>query len=121
LDLRERILAALKEDSSSLRVADRFRVSASFVRKLRCQARDGGDIRPRHGGGKPRLLKRKHEEKVLELVRKHPDATLLDLSRFLQKSTGIAPSETTMWRTLRRLGITLKKRSSTPPNATGRM
>jgi transposase len=44
LDLRSRILRALEADPSSLRVAARFDVSASFVRKLRIQMRRTGDI-----------------------------------------------------------------------------
>jgi hypothetical protein len=45
-----------------------------------------------------------------ELVETHPDATLIDLSRLLKKAAHVSVSETTMWRCLQRMGITLKKK-----------
>jgi transposase len=120
LDLRKRIMRALDSDPSSLRVAARFDVSASFVRKLRIQARQTGDLSARRGSGKKRLVKGEQEETLRELVRKHPDATLIDLAKLLKKAARVVVSETTMWRSLQRLGITLKKRSSTRSNAIAR-
>jgi len=61
LDLRSRILRALEADPSSLRVAARFDVSASFVRKLRIQMRRTGDIRARRGMAKRRLVNERTE------------------------------------------------------------
>lgn len=113
LDLRERIVRALKTESSSLRVAARFAVSPSFVRKLRIQERVTGDIRARRGPGKSRLVKGKVQETLRELVQTHPDATLIELGRLLRKATRVSVSETTMWRSLQRMAITLKKRPST--------
>ncbi len=107
-------MRALESDSSSLRVASRFDVSASFVRKLRIQANRTGDIRSRRGPGKSRLVKGEVEEKLRELVQARPDATLVGLAKLLRKATRVKVSETTMWRSLSRMGITLKKRSSTP-------
>jgi transposase len=113
LDLRKRIVHALRSEPSSLRVAARFDVSPSFVRKLRIQERETGDIRARRGPGKARLVKGDTEQVLRELVRAHPDATLIELGRLLRKATRVTVSETTMWRSLRRIAITLKKRHST--------
>jgi putative transposase len=120
LDLRKRILEALSEDSSSPRVAERFKVSASFVRKLRCQVRATNNPAAGHAPGKVRLIQGRHEDVLRRLVRTHPDATLLDLAAALKKEVKVEVSETTMWRSLRRLGMTVKKRSSTPSRGTAR-
>lgn len=116
LDLRERILQALADDSSSLRVAERFSVSASFVRKLRLQVKRTGDPSPGKAPGKERLVQGSSEKRLRELIAKYPDATLVELAKLLERSARIAVSETTMWRSLRRLGLTRKKRVSAPAN-----
>lgn len=119
-DLRKRILLALAHDSSSLRVAERFKVSPSFVRKLRIQVRRTGSPAPIPRPGKERLVKGAVEERLRELLEEHRDATLIELAAMLKKRTRVSVSETTMWRTLRRMGITLKKRSSTRASSSGR-
>ena len=120
LDLRKRILDALSEDSSSLRVGKRFAVSASFVRKLRIQVRETGDPAPGKAPGKERLVKGATERRLRKLAAKRPDASLVELSELLAKQTDVAVSETTMWRSLRRLGLTRKKSPSRPRNASAR-
>jgi len=121
LDLRNRILAALAQDSSSLRVAERFNVSASFVRKLRLQVRRTGSATARPHPGRARLVKGAVEERLQKLLDEKPDATLLELAEALRKRTRVSVSETTMWRTLRRMGLTRKKRSSTRASSSDRM
>jgi transposase len=120
LDLRMRILKALEEDRSSLRVAKRFSVSASFVRKLRCQVRRTGVAAPGKAPGKERLVQGSAEERLRKLVAERPDATLVELSRLFERSARVSLSETTMWRSLRRLGLTRKKKPSTPVKERGR-
>lgn len=120
LDLRKRILEALSEDSSSLRVGRRFSVSASFVRKLRIQVRQTGDPAPGKAPGKERLVKGATERRLRKLAAKRPDASLVELSGLLAKATDVSVSETTMWRSLRRLGLTRKKSLSKPRSASGR-
>jgi len=110
-DLRERILKALEEDSSSLRVAERFGVSASFVRKLRIQVRAEGHADPQYRGGRQRVVKSQHEAEVVAILKATPGATLNELRRELKKRTKLAVSESTMSRTLRRLGITKKQKT----------
>jgi putative transposase len=120
LDLRKRILDALEEDSSSLRVGKRFSVSPSFVRKLRIQVRETGDPTAGKAPGKERLVKGATERRLRKLAAKRPDATLVELSELLARATDVAVSETTMWRSLRRLGLTRKKSPSKPRNGSAR-
>jgi transposase len=120
LDLRERIVVALQETSSSLLVAARFRVSASFVRKLRLLSERTGDIAPRKVPGRERAVKGRDELLLVGIVREQPDATLEELREALVERGGPPVSGTTMWRQLNRMGLTLKKKRSVPRNATGR-
>lgn len=110
-DVRERILKALEKDSSSLRVAEQFGVSSSFVRRLRIQVRKEGRIEARHGGGKPAALREKDEEAVREIVAARPDATLNEMREQVKKRTKRKLSTTTMWRTLVRLGYSRKRKT----------
>jgi transposase len=110
-DLREHVLEALEQDSSSLRVAGRFGVSGSFVRKLRLKMRRGQSIEPQHGGGREQIVVDEHADAVREIVREKPDATLNEMRRELKKRTGLRVSEPTMSRTLRRLGLTQKRKT----------
>lgn len=120
VDLRKRILEALKEDSSSLRIAKRFKVSSSVVRKLRLKVERTGKLEPRRIPGRERLVQGKLETKLLRVVERYPDATLVVLCELLEDQSGMRISETTMWRQLRRMGLTLKKRQSTPRRDTAR-
>ena len=118
LDLRERILAALEKEPSSLIVGKRFGVSPSSVRKLRLKVERTGEVKAGTAPGRERLVQGKVERHLRGLVRQHPDATLNVLRELLADEGGVAVSETTMWRQLRRMGLTLKKRPFVPSKGT---
>jgi len=120
MDLRRRILRALEDEPSSLIVAARFDVSASAVRKLRLKARRTGCIEPDPLPGRERLVTGEAEDRLREIVGEHPDATLKVLCELLGSEAQVAVSETTMWRQLERMTITLKKRRCAPRNKTAR-
>lgn len=120
LDLRLRILEELAREPSSLIVGAKFGVSASFVRKLRSAMLRTGSFAPGTAPGRERHVKGPTEERLAQLVREYPDATLNVLREILEDETGIAVSETTMWRQLERMGITRKKRQSARPSKTDR-
>ena len=105
-------MAALAEEPSSLKVGERFKVSASSVRKLRLKVERTGVVAAGKAPGKERLVQGRHEQKLRKLVERYPDATLAVLCELLLDATGVGVSETTMWRQLRRMGLTLKKRPS---------
>ena len=114
VDLRTRIASALEHEESSFRVADRFEVSASFVRKLRAQIRRTGNLEPsKVRPAKARRIDATREPLVIAVVSQMPDATLAELCREFAQRDGRPVSEPTMCRVLQRLGITRKKRSST--------
>jgi transposase len=109
LDLRERIAAALDDHEGSIReIARLFRVSTSFIVRLLQRRRDTGTLEPEpHGGGTLPALGPDDLERLAQLVREQPDATL----KQLKQRGGFTCSLKTLWFALDRLGLTFKKKS----------
>jgi len=108
-DLRQRILAAVDNHEGSRRqIAKRFMVDVSCITRLLQLRRQTGSIAPRpHGGGKPPVLDPPALERLRQLVEEDPDATL----RQLQERLGVGGSILIIWRGLKALGITRKKKT----------
>ena len=108
-DLRERVVAAVDHDEGSQReIARRFCVSLTFVFRLLQRRRDAGTLDPKpHGGCPPPALGPDELRRLAGLLREQPDATLEQL----RERGGFRCSLTTLWRALRRLGLTRKKKT----------
>lgn len=112
--LRERVLAA--DELSARQAAERFGVSVSYVIKARQRRDRHGEMAPRpQRSWTPRKLAA-HHAAIDAHVRTHPDATLAELCAWLLAEFGVSASIGTMWTTLRRLGLTLKKSASKRPS-----
>jgi transposase len=109
MDLRQRSAAAIDHGEGSFReIARRFRVSLSFIARLLRRRRQAGTLEPKpHGGGHPPALDHEGEERLRELVRQHPDATLNELRQQL----GVACSRSALARALERRELTRKKKT----------
>jgi transposase len=107
-DLRQRVLDAIARKEGSLRqIARRFAVSLSFVvRLLQLHRRTGSSDPKPPGGGHPAALGPDDLERLQELVRQQPDATLEELRQRL----GASCSLTTIWRALEKLRLPRKKK-----------
>lgn len=119
-DLRERVLAACAEGGGSVgAVATQFRVSVSFVHKLRRRQRTTGTgAALPHRGGPPPLLDAAARADLAGCVARQPDATLDELRGQLAACGAPAVGRTTVWQALQALDLRRKKRASTPPSAT---
>jgi transposase len=108
-DLRRRILDAVDNGEGSQReLAGRFAVDPSTITRLLQLRRRTGSAAPRpHGGGRPPALDAEKLDRLRELVREDPDATLARLRQRL----GISGSIMIVWRGLKALGITRKKKT----------
>jgi transposase len=109
LDLRERVAAAVDHKEGSLReIARRFRVSLSFVVRLLQRRRRASTLAPKpHGGGPKPALNPRDQERLRRLVQENNDATL----KQLKQRGGFECTLATIWNTLRRLGLTYKKKT----------
>src|SRR5262245_3903908 len=105
--LRERILDAVTNgDGSPAQIAGRFRVAVNTVYNLLRLREETGALRPRPnpGGHKPAIGPERYDE-VRQLLAAQPDLTLEQLRDRL----GVDCSQTAVCRTLKKLGLTVKK------------
>ena len=114
-DLRDRILCARDSGMPTKRVADLFRVSPSWVRRVMQRRREHGEQSPRPRGGATVIKIDLHQ--LRQLVQEQPDAT----ARQLHERLGIACSVSAVDMALRRMGLSFKKRRSLPPSRIGPM
>src|SRR5438067_7232230 len=78
-DLRERIVAAIRDGSSMRGAAARFSVSPSSAIKLMARFRATGSVAPARYGGHRRPVLLPHEELLRALVSERPDITLAEI------------------------------------------
>ena len=112
-DLRDRVLSA---SGSASEVAQRFQVSSSYVRAVRERQRQGqttpgaqcNHVPPKLAGLESLL-----QQKVNDCC----DLTLGKLCEWVLQTHAIGVGKTTMFKALRRAGLTLKKRPYLPQSA----
>jgi transposase len=114
MDLRRRVIGGCDAGKGTKEVAALFGVSPAWVRRLKQHRRERGDIAPRTGGGsRGRKIDR---DRLAELVKEQPDATLVELRDRL----GVSVTPWAVGKALRGLGLTFKKSRSAPPSRTAR-
>jgi transposase len=113
-DLRDKMFAAIDRGIEPVEVAETFTVSVSWIYKALERRRTTGETTARpqrcHVPGKLDL----HHDEIRARVAAVPDLTIAELRDWLRAAYGIAVSHAVMWVTLKRLGLSLKKRHSTP-------
>ena len=113
-DLRERIVAAIRDGSSMRGAAARFSVSPSSAIKLMARFRATGSVAPARYGGHRRPVLLPHEELLRALVTERSDITLAEIRDELRQQRGISVCLATIHVSLRRLGLRFKKRMARP-------
>src|SRR3954451_11588882 len=81
------------------------------VAKADRRRRRSGERRARRSSGRPPPKIVAHLPALTERVTAQPDATLTELRGWLLAECGISVGLVTVWRALKRLGVTLKKAS----------
>lgn len=114
LDLRERVLADCDAGLSNEEAARKYRVSASWIRRLKLRRRQTNSIAPRVRR-RPAPRWAAHASALQSLVEQRPDATLEELRQAL----GVPISLSSLCRALQRLRLTVKKKCCAPPSRTG--
>ena len=116
-DLRDRVLGA---SGSIAEVATRFQVSTSYVARARARRRRLGDVTPGAQRNHVPLKLSGLEQALTARVQAINDQTLDQLRQWLHAEHGVQVSVPTLWKTLARLGLSLKKRRSVPPSRNAR-
>lgn len=114
VDLRQRIIDAYEaKEGSQRQLAERFKVSLSFVRDLMRRYREQKTVKPKpHGGGA--VIKLGVEEQALigEWIKQQPDLLLRELCERLEQERSIRVGISTLWRTLEQMNLSVKKNVS---------
>jgi transposase len=117
LEFRIAVVNAHAACGSSQEVAEQFGCCESWVRRMTQRLRELGTLEAK-SPQRPdnRALDEEDERRLKKLIEKTPDMTLEELAAALDGKASVA----TVWRTTKRLKLTLKKRRSTPPSRTAR-
>jgi transposase len=109
MDLRERVVGAVRSGSTCRAVAERFGVAVSSVVKWsQLEARTGAVVPGRTGGHRKPILA-PHHDWLMARVEACSEVTLITLRDEL-RARGVQVSHDTVWRYLRRSGLSFKKK-----------
>jgi transposase len=106
LDLRTRVVRACDSGMSAAAVAARFEVSGARVYRVLQRRRQTGSLAPRtQTKCRSRAVSDDEEVRLVGLITARPDATLAELQHALPTRAALS----TLWRTIDRRGLTVKK------------
>jgi transposase len=114
LDLRERIVKAVKAGNAVKEVAGRYGVSKSTVKRYNKRLRERGSIEADVSPGRPRAIAQDQEAALVKQSETYADATVEQHRDRWNKGKKVKLSSATMCRSLLRVGQTLKTRPSLP-------
>lgn len=118
VDLRARVVAAVRSGATHREAAERFGVSAASVSRWRALEREQGDVRPRALGGDRRSARiDAHKAAIVAALGPEADRTIEEVRQVL-KEQGLVFGFGSLQRFFKRHAITRKKRPRTPPNRT---
>lgn len=104
---RQRIIHLYNQGWTTRRIAESLGRSPAGIRRIRQQFRERGTLEPRkRGNGPPPKVTEQDRQRLAELVRQHPDATLDELLEL----SGLPVCRSTIDVHLRRLRISFKKK-----------
>lgn len=112
-DFRKKIIEEIQEKKQTLpEVADRFRVSTSFIYALWSRFRETGAYEAKQRGGrKPAKVDKLGEEEIKKWLSVEPDLTLNELCEKYHLHFTILMGKSSMDRALKRMNMTYKKKS----------
>jgi transposase len=109
LDLRERVVASVASGNSCRVAARLFNVSVASVVKWSQRVRTTGSVAAKPMGGKRPYVLEREREWLLGRLSEKPDLTLHALLDELRCRRRVVVACDTLWRFLRREGISFKK------------
>jgi len=120
IDLKERLVRAVAEGQPMREAARRFGVAVTTVKRAVVQERETGSLERKPIPGYPRRIGPEQEAALRARLEAAPHATVLEHCAWWAEHYGQQLSEASMWRAIRRLGWTHKKKSWQPASGTRR-
>jgi transposase len=108
-EFRREVLAACDADEGTLAIAVRFQVSPSWVRRIKQQRRETGQVAPKTAAPRPPKWQAWSDWLLVKLAAR-PDIYLRELQAELQAERGIEVCLTTISNACRELDQSRKKR-----------
>ncbi len=109
VDLRKKIVDAIRHGRLKVEVARIFGVGISSVKRYMKMVQEEGSLDPKKAPGKKRKLDESGMKLLEEDLRARPDATYEQRAEFVDELLGVRVSKSTICRTIKRLGYTRKK------------
>jgi transposase len=116
-DLKARLVRAVANGQPMREAARRLNVAVKTVKRAVVQERETGSLERKPIPGYPRRIGPELEAALRVRLEAAPDATVLEHCAWWAEHYGQQLSEATMWRAIRRLGWTQKKRRWQPASA----
>ena|SRR5580704_1180249 len=109
MDLRKRVARAWDADPDAEAIAAKYEVSRAWVHRLIQRRRETGSLAPRRQTKFRRCaLTDEQQTKLRALITAQPDATLAELRDAVPTRAALS----TLWRTIDRFGLTVKKNAA---------
>jgi transposase len=107
-DLRQKVVEATERGVPKAQAARLFNLSLSSVKRYARLARRGGSLAPGKGSGRPPKIDEGAKKLLEKDVQERSAATISERRRFLEHITGESLSDSTVGRTLKRMGFSQK-------------
>ena len=120
LDLRSRVAAALTEGAIVREATARFDVSVASAVRIGQLARAGRGLEAKRRGGQRPLMLLSATDTITTRLASKADWTVRALAADL-RAAGIAVSHDTVWRFMRRQGLSFKKNAAGQRDGTARL
>ncbi len=120
-DLRERVFALSDGGSAVGHIAKRLCVSVSYASKVLSRRRMTGETAARAQRCHVPLKLRDLHPAIAAEIAAYPDTTIAELRQWLSRTHAVTASQSLVFKTLAQLGLTHKKRPSTPPSRNASM
>jgi len=105
MDLRKRVMADVASGHSIEAVGRKYSICSRVIFQWRDLLEETGSLKPRQGRTGPKRKLEPHREAILAIVEKNPSVTLEELKTQLDLPGCLQ----TLWNSLRRWGVVLKK------------
>jgi transposase len=109
-DLRERVVAAMRDGASCREAAKAFSVSVASAARWSKRARETGSFAPLPFGKPPGLIVLPEREWLLARLTAAPDLTIRALRAELEAERGLRVGYGAVWRWLAQEGLSFKKK-----------